>query len=332
MQSKHPISPLACTIIDEYLRFIQPYLDDETVIEIMINTHSDVWIETCGGTMRSVQAHIHPVQLRSLITTLLNVCQQKNKPLFEGRFRRWRIAAALHPVSTRGDMICIRKPRTAQVLLEEFSRQCTPSPLPEHGRLPNHPSSSLQDFLVHIVQQRAAILIGGSTSSGKTTLLQALLHCCTQERIISLEETPEIALPNHHWVPFQPTEQVELTALIRFSLRCRPDRIIIGEVRGQEAWDTLSAYNTGHTGGIATLHAHSAQDTLYRFENMVLEHEAAHHMPALSLRTMISRIFRYVLYCQKQHNGKRHISEVLTIDGLTAAGDYQTKHLFFQHA
>ena len=178
-------------------------------------------------------------------------------------------------------------------------------------------SAAQSTFLQDAIASRKNILVAGGTSSGKTTLVNALLHEVerTQDRILILEDTRELQCAARDCVTLRTSDGITLCDLVRSTLRLRPDRIIVGEVRGGEALDLLKAWNTGHPGGLTTLHANSAKGALLRLEQLI--QEAVTTVP----RAVIADAVDVIAFIAKQDNA-RAVDTIVTVDGLDSHGDY----------
>lgn len=190
--------------------------------------------------------------------------------------------------------------------------------------------STIRDFFQWVVERRHNIVLSGSTSAGKTTLLNALLDLVPcSDRVITVEDTAELRLnvPNHVALEANQALGISVRDLVRLSLRCRPDRIVLGEVRGAEAFDLLDALNTGHPGSQVSLHADSSAMALPRLESMLRMAPETQNWPLHDLRRQIASTFRFVVHAQRvgPSRGPREIREILGVD---ANGSYQTRLLF----
>jgi pilus assembly protein CpaF len=220
-----------------------------------------------------------------------------------------RVNIVLPPLVLNGGTISIRKFAKQNITLETMVRQGNISP-------------EMAQFLDIAARCRVNILISGGTGSGKTTLLNAVSrHIDTDERIITIEDAVELRLQQPHVVQMETRPpniegvgHVPQRELVRNALRMRPDRIIVGEVRGNEAFDMLQAMNTGHDGSMSTIHANSPRDALFRLENMVLM--ASANLPLRALRAQIASAINIVVQIERMRDGIRRIERICEISGM----------------
>lgn len=307
----------ALTSLLNALQPIRPLLDDALVQEVEINGPNDVWYER-AGVHQKADVTISEGQIGTAITVLARLDHKDAKSgtpdgLIDARMDGFRVAAALSPTSVRGPSMCIRKHNPLHLTLQDYVNA---------GAFPSEWLPRLRDMVVG----HKNILIAGGTSSGKTTFTNALIgEIPSDERVITIEDTPELKVTVPNWVAFESNAQKGITtrSLVKLSLRYRPDRIIVGEVRGDEAYDLLDAANTGHDGVIATLHANSSFDALSRFETLVLR--SGINWPHRAICSQIARTFDYVIFMAR-HKGVRRLQEVLELsdyDGETEKYEYK---------
>jgi len=242
-------------------------LADPDVVEVMLNPDGRLWIDTFGVGMRDTGERMKPAQAESLLGTIammLNTVVNSEHPILEGELPidGSRIGGALPPVVSNVTF-AIRKRAGRVYTLAHYMRS---------GMLKVEHAETLRAA----VNARENILIVGSTGSGKTTFANALLHEIVShtnatERIIILEDTVELQCAAKNRVELRTTEHASMTKLLRATMRLRPDRIVVGEVRGGEALALLKAWNTGHPGGIATVHANNCVAGLIRLEQLIQE-------------------------------------------------------------
>ena len=282
-------------------------LNDPAVIEIMMTPDGRLWLERHGEGLVDTGSELCAHEVERIIrlvashngrnATAKSPIVSAELPLSGERFE-----GVLPPVSS-APCFSIRKPAGRVITLEEYVVSGTMSP---------QTASALR----LAVQQRANILIVGGTGSGKTTLANALLAeiATSGDRIVMLEDTRELQCCGNDVVALR-TEpgSVTLSDLVRSTLRLRPDRIIIGEVRGGEALAMLKAWNTGHPGGIATLHANSAEAGLFRLEQLI--GEVTHNIP----QDLIAETIARVVFIRRK-DGVRQVETVLDVTGITASG------------
>ncbi len=305
------------------LKPIAPFFDDPEVQEIMINGPSDVWVER-RGELRRAEVAISGTSIHSAILVLARLDDKearagKRDGMIDARFEGMRVAAVMAPTAVKSHAICIRKHLPRHLRLEDYVRQ---------GSLPAQQAA----FLRELVQERRNVIVAGGTSSGKTSLVNALLaEVDPGERVVTIEDTPELAVCVPNWVPFESNESegVSTRDLVRLALRFRPDRLIVGEVRGPEAFDLMQAANTGHEGCIATLHANNALAALARLEALVLT--AGVNWPLEAVRSQIAQTFHYVIYMRRQGSGRREVSHIVRLTGYDAGSmNYEVSTVFDQ--
>lgn len=296
------------------LASIRLLLEDPEIQEIEINGPNNVWVER-AGTQSKTDILIDEAKIRNAIAVLARLSNKDAKGgtpngIIDARLDGFRVAAVLPPTSVQGPSICIRKHNPVVLTLDDYVQS---------GAMPQ----SVAEALAGMVLDRKNVLIAGSTSSGKTTLVNAMIALIPEEeRVLTIEDTVELKVRVPNWVSLESNEQGGVTTrmLIRLALRYRPDRIIVGEVRGGEAYDLLQAANTGHDGCIATLHANSAVDALSRLETMVLQADV--NWPHAAICSQIARTFDYVIFMTRKR-GKRQLAEVIKLEDYeTSAGKY----------
>ena len=308
---------LVLTVVHELtgLGPLEPLLEDETVSEIMVNGPDNVYVERRGRLSRSEVVFDDEAHLRRIIERILAPLGRRAdeaSPLCDGRLADGsRINVILPPLAVHGPVLTIRK----------FARQpLTAADLVRLGTL----TPPVAAFLRACVAGRRNILVSGGTGSGKTTTLNALSSFIPAgERIITIEDAAELQLQQAHVVTLESRPpnlegrgEVTIRHLVRNALRMRPDRIILGEVRGAEALDLLMALNTGHDGSLSTAHANGPRDALARLETMVLM--AGTELPLRAVREQVASAVHLVLHQERARDGSRrvtHISEITHIIG-----------------
>ncbi len=288
-------------LILPFLRPLTPLLEDPEITEIMVTPPTKVFIE-CNGVihprpdLQLDERHLQ-IAIRN-IARLLDDDVNDEKPILDARLPDGsRVAALLPPCSLGGTTLTIRRFVARFYSLDELIRVGTITP-------------AIVDHLTAALAQRQNILISGATTSGKTTLLNALTTTIpANERLIVIEDTAELRLLHPNAVRFEARRaQRDLPAitirdLLKASLRHRPDRIIVGEIRGGEAFDAVQAWNTGHGGSLTTIHANSAQHALTRLTNCVLQ--AGIDQPYTAIRHNLAETIHYLVHVQR--DGARRI-------------------------
>lgn len=304
-------------------------LADEDITEVMINGPDNIFVERKGRLTR-VDKHFKDEQeLRRVIDLIVGKAHREvseANPIVDTRLEDGsRVNVVLSPIALSGSTVTIRK----------FSKQpMTMEKLLEYGSI----TPEVAQFLQKLVKARYNIFIAGGTGSGKTTFLNALSNYIPHdERIITIEDSAELQItqiPNivrletrNATASSGESKKIDIQSLIRSSLRMRPDRIIVGEVRGAEALDMLQAMNTGHDGSLSTGHANSAEDMLSRLETMVLQGEAA--LPLKAIRQQISSAVDIMIHLSRLRDHSRKtmmVSEILP--HLDEKGDIRLNPLF----
>ena len=267
----------------------------------MVNAGRDVWIER-NGRMERTAVTLSPGQIEHVVERVLaplGVRVDVVSPVADARLADGsRLHVVVPPVSPDGMCVSVRRFTATPLGLDAFA-------LPDVVR-----------YLNDAVNKRANIVVSGATSAGKTTLLNALAGCCGRtERIITIEDAAELRLPGDHIVRLEARRPsadglgaVSIRDLVRASLRMRPDRLVIGEIRGAEALDMLQALNTGHDGSLTTCHANSAIDALHRIDTMALM--AASGLPLDAVQHQVQRSIDLVVHVTRGHHGHRIITEI----------------------
>lgn len=311
--------------IEHYLAPIKSYLDDPRVSEVMINAPDQVFIERDGEL---VQTDARFADRETYLAAINNILQYTNKtlsdetPLVDSRLPDGsRVHVAKEPCARFGTTVTIRK-FSKQVLDIDWLVQL--DTLTEEAR----------DYLRVVVAGEQNILVTGGTSSGKTSLLNALSRFIPRgERIVVIEDSAELQLQQPHVISLEARRpdrygrgQVTIRDLFHSSLRLRPDRIIIGEVRGGEALDMIQAMTSGHGGSMGTLHANNPLDALSRLETLALMSQL--ELPLHALRSQIASAIDVVVQLNRQVGGRRIVSAIAEIDPVDDHGQYQVRDLF----
>lgn len=292
---------------------IQVLLDDEDVSGIMVNGPQIVYAEI-GGLIRRMNIRfrneMHLVNLCQRIATSIGRSVDEFNPLCDARLRDGsRVNIVLPPIALDGASLTIRKFRKRAITMNELVKLGSTTP-------------EIAEMLAIISRSRLNFIISGSTNSGKTTLLNAMTGNIDKiERIVTIEDAAELQLQHPHVVrmetrpPSREQKDSEVTPrdLVRNALRMQPDRIIIGEVRGAEAFDMLQAMNTGHNGSMSTIHANSARESISRLENMVMMANA--NIGINAIRAQIMSAINIIVQVQRLRDGSRRIVEIAELVG-----------------
>jgi pilus assembly protein CpaF len=316
---------LASEIGDDILGHgpLERLLADESVTEIMVNGPHDVWVERQGRLYETTVRFTDESHLRRIINKIVAQVGRRideSSPLVDARLPDGsRVNAVIPPLSLSGPLVTIRKFSKKRFDLNDLIRL---------GTL----STETVEFLQRCVLAELNILISGGTGSGKTTLLNALSTAIPEsDRIITIEDAAELRLHQRHVLRLEARPkniegegEIPIRELVRNSLRMRPDRIIVGEVRGAEALDMLQAMNTGHDGSLCTVHANAPRDALARIETMVLM--AGYDLPVRAIRQQVASALDLIVHLERLEDGSRKItcitevqrmeSEVITLQDL----------------
>jgi pilus assembly protein CpaF len=292
---------------------IEPLLRDPSISEVMVNGPDEVYYERDGviydsGIKFADARHIHRVIDRIVSTIGRHV--DEASPMVDARLPDGsRVNVIIPPLAPHSPVITIRKFRLDRLTVED---------LVSIGSM-THP---MGEFLSGCVQAKLNIVISGGTGSGKTTLLNALSAFLSEkERIVTIEDPLELRLQQRHVIPLEArpsslegTGEVTQRDLVRNALRMRPDRIIVGEVRGAEAFDMLQAMNTGHDGSLTTVHANSPRDALGRIEQMVLM--AGFDLPVAAIREQTASALNLIIQLARLADGTRKVTSVTEVAGM----------------
>jgi len=289
-------------------------LKDKDITEIMVNSKDDIYIEVSGNLIKDNSVSFinddHIIRtIQRLIEPVGRTVDAKN-PFVDARLEDGsRLNAIIPPLSPKGPVLTIRKFKNDITSMDDLIGIGTLTPY-------------MARFIDALIKGRFNILISGGSGSGKTTLLNVISSLIdNNERIITIEDAAELKLHQSHVVSletrtsnYESNNEVTIRDLVINSLRMRPDRIIIGEVRGKEAFDMLQAMNTGHDGGITTLHANSSADALSRLESLVLM--SGIDIPVASLREYISSAIDIVIHTDRLIDGKRKVIDISEVTGI----------------
>jgi pilus assembly protein CpaF len=315
-----PLSPserseLERQIADDILGYgpLEPFLQDPTITEVMVNGSDQLYIERAGRIEATDASFLDDAHLLRIIDRIVSQVGRRideASPMVDARLTDGsRVNAIIPPLSLRGPSLTIRKFTRDALSLEDLIGLRS---LSEHTA----------DFLAHCVRGKLNILISGGTGTGKTTLLNAVsAHVPEGERIVTIEDAAELKLQQPHVVSLESRPpnvegegEVRIRDLVRNALRMRPDRIIVGEVRGAETLDMLQAMNTGHDGSLTTVHANSARDALHRLEMLVLM--AGIELPIKAVREQIAGGFDLLVHISRLVDGSRRVTQITEISGM----------------
>ena len=303
---------------------LQPLIDDETVDDILVNTHSTVYVERKGIIEETNVRFYNREHLMHIIDRIVSAVGRhvdESSPMVDARLSNGsRVNIIIPPLALDGPIISIRKfgvrPLTAENLVA--SKSISPEML---------------EFLKAAVKAKLSCLISGGTGAGKTTLLNVLSRSIgPRERIITVEDSAELKLQQKHVVRLEcrPANvegrgQIRQRELVVNALRMRPDRIVLGEVRGEEALDLLQAMNRGHDGSLATIHANSPRDAITRLESMVLM--GSTNLPEKAIKQQIANAIHLIIQASRLSDGRRCITNITELSGMQ--GDVLTTQEIF---
>ncbi|MBS3956514.1 MAG: CpaF family protein [Clostridiales bacterium] len=302
-------------VLDNVLGYgpIQTLLEDPEVTEVMVNNPNTIYLERKGRIFQTDRRFIDEAHLLRIIDKIVGQVGRRideASPMVDARLPDGsRVNAVIHPLAINGPMLTVRK----------FSRDpFTVDDLINFGTL----TPNVAMFLEACVRGKLNILISGGTGTGKTTLLNVVsLFVPNDERVITIEDAAELRLGQEHVLRLESRPpniegkgQVAIRDLVRNSLRMRPDRIIVGEVRGTEALDMLQAMNTGHEGSLSTIHANSPRDALARLETMVLM--SGLDLPVRAIREQTSSAIDLIVHLSRLRDGSRKVVQVSEVGGM----------------
>ncbi|MDR4519940.1 MAG: CpaF family protein [Nitrosomonas sp.] len=303
---------------------LEPLLTDPTISDILVNTYSQVYVER-RGKLELTDVHFadnrHLMKIIDRIVSRIGRRVDESSPMVDARLSDGsRVNAIIPPLALDGPLLSIRRFSVIPLKMNDLIRN-------------KSLTDAMAEIIAGLVKSKCNILISGGTGSGKTTLLNIMSSYIPEsERVVTIEDAAELQLQQPHVVRLETRPpnvegkgEVTQRALVRNSLRMRPDRIIIGEVRGAEALDMLQAMNTGHEGSMATVHANTPRDALSRVENMVSMAEMS--LPAKAIRQQISAAIAVVVQVSRMTDGKRKLISIQEITGME--GDVITMQEIF---
>lgn len=303
---------------------LEPLMADPTVTEIMVNRHDEIFIEKAGKLVRYQGGFSSEQSVLGVIDRIVAPLGRRideSSPMVDARLKDGsRVNAIIPPVALRGASLTIRKFPKFRPGLEDLIRL---------GSL----DDAMGRFLALCIRHRKNMIVSGGTGSGKTTLLNILSNCIpSHERIITIEDAAELQLNHQHKVSLEARPanaegkgQVQIRDLVRNALRMRPDRIVVGECRGAEAFDMLAAMNTGHEGSLTTLHANTPRDALARLETMILM--AGMDLPLAAVREHIASSIDFIVQQSRLSCGRRVLTSITEICGLES-GIIKSQEIF----
>ncbi|MDP1549290.1 MAG: CpaF family protein [Nitrosomonas sp.] len=291
---------------------LEPLLADPTISDILVNTYSQVYVER-HGKLELTDIHFadnrHLMKIIDRIVSKVGRRIDESSPMVDARLSDGsRVNVIIPPLALDGPLMSIRRFSTVPLKIDDLIRHKSLTP-------------AMAETISGLVKSKCNILISGGTGSGKTTLLNIMSSFIPHsERVVTIEDAAELQLQQPHVVRLETRPpnveskgEVTQRALVRNSLRMRPDRIIIGEVRGAEAIDMLQAMNTGHEGSMATVHANTPRDALSRIENMI---SMAENLPAKAIRQQISSAIWVIVQVSRMPDGKRKLLSIQEITGM----------------
>ena len=304
---------------------LEDLIADDEISDILVNGTESIYVEKRGKLSLTDRRFGTDEQLMGVIERIVAPLGRRideSNPMVDARLPNGsRVNAIIPPLSLKGPMLSIRKFSRSRLTMEELVRLGTLTP-------------GMVEFLGVCVRGRKNMLISGGTGSGKTTLLNALsAFIPDDERIATIEDAAELRLSQRHWIPLEARlpniegrGEVTIRQLFRNALRMRPNRIIIGECRGDETLDALQAMNTGHDGSIATLHANSPKDVIARLDSLVLMSHV--DLPVRAIREQIASAIHLIIHTARLSDGSRKITHITEITGITEQADIQFLDVF----
>jgi pilus assembly protein CpaF len=304
------VAARACARLDG-LGDLAPFVTDPRVDEVLVNNGHDIWVECAGQLTHVGRLTSHSVEhLVERILAPIGRRLDRSSPIVDARLHDGsRMCAVIPPVAVDGPILSIRRFAPRSRSLHEFTDGVGTA------------------LLAELIEARCNVVVSGATSSGKTSLLSSVLATIpTDDRIVVIEDTAELAIHGHHVARLearQPTidgpRPIALDELVRTALRLRPDRLVVGEIRGAEVLAMVQAMNTGHDGSWSTVHANSADDAVLRLESLVVG--AAPSWPLAAIREQLRRSIDVVVHVERTGTGRRRITEigeVVALDGVAS--------------
>ena len=306
---------LTTEILDELMGLgpLEPFFKDPTVADVLVNTYSNIYVERFGLLQKTNSRFVDNAHLLNIIDRIISRVGRRideSSPMVDAHLPDGsRVNAIIPPLAIDGPILSIRRFSVNPLKMEDLINYKTLTP-------------EIAQLLAGCVKAKLNIMISGGTGAGKTTLLNILsANIPGNERIITIEDSAELQLQQEHVVRLETrppniegTGQVTQRDLVRNSLRMRPDRIVIGEVRGSEAFDMLQAMNTGHEGSLTTIHANTPRDSLTRLESMILMTGA--NLPEKAMRFMVSSALDLIIQISRMTDGSRRITSISEVVGM----------------
>ncbi|PAF45752.1 CpaF family protein [Helicobacter sp. 11S02629-2] len=325
--SLQDLSSFAEAISDEVMGLgpLRALMEDPDISDILVNGPENIYIETKGKLTKAKETFIDNDQLTDIAKRLVAKMGRRiddGQPLVDARMPDGsRLNVVIRPIAIDGTSISIRKFNNSSKSLEELA---------QFGSM----SREIVQILMIAAYSRCNIVVSGGTGSGKTTLLNALSqHISNDERIVTLEDAAELKIKQPHLVRLETrmagvekSGQVTMRDLVINALRMRPDRIIVGECRGGEAFEMLQAMNTGHDGSMTTVHANSPRDAISRLENLVMM--AGFELPLNAIRYNIASAVNLIVQIARLNDGSRKVIKVTEIIGMEDSGSIILKDIF----
>ncbi|MGB6154452.1 MAG: ATPase, T2SS/T4P/T4SS family [Castellaniella sp.] len=307
---------------------LEPLLADPSVTEIMVNRPDEIFVERAGRLMQDSACFSSEQAVLGIIDRIVAPLGRRiddSAPMVDARLKDGsRVNAVIAPVALRGPSLTIRKFPERRLVMQDLLAV---------GAL----DESMAAFLSHSVRHRKNLLVSGGTGSGKTSLLNILSNAIPAgERIITIEDAAELRLSHAHLVSLEARPpnlegrgRIDIRDLVRNALRMRPDRIVVGECRGAEAFDMLAAMNTGHEGSMTTLHANNPREALSRLETMILM--AGMDLPLAAVREHIAGSMDLIIQLVRAPDGRRLVSAIVQVTGLENH-KFQLQEIFLAQA
>ena len=302
-------------ILDELMGLgpLEPFFKDPTVSDVLVNTYKDIYVERFGLLETTKSRFVDDNHLRNIIDRIISRIGRRideSSPMVDARLPDGsRVNAIIPPLAIDGPMLSIRRFSVDPLKMQDLINFNTLTP-------------EIAQLISGCVKAKLNIMISGGTGAGKTTLLNILsANIPNNERIVTIEDSAELQLQQDHVVRLETrppniegSGEVTSRDLVRNSLRMRPDRIVIGECRGAEAFDMLQAMNTGHEGSLTTIHANTPRDSLTRMESMILM--TGVNLPETAMRFMISSALDMVIQVSRMTDGTRKVTSISEVVGM----------------